>query len=68
MISVKDQRVNILGFAYHMMGDPKNLSRIYLKNGVLILLVYLNFSHLQSTLHLMKYTYQDIFSLLITVF
>ena len=37
---------------------PKNL---FIKNCVFIL-TCLNFSHLQSTLHLMQYTYQDVFS------
>ena len=33
-----------------------------------IILTCLNFIHLQSTVHLIQYTYQDIFSLLKTVF
>ena len=39
---------------------------IYKKCG--FILPYLNFSHLQSNLHLMQYTYWDFFPLLQTVF
>ena len=42
-----------------MWGPPKN--NLFIKNCVFILTCW-NFSHLQSTLHLMQYTYQDIFS------
>ena len=42
-------------------GGPKNPEFIYLKNYVFIL-TCLNFSHLQSTLHLMQYTSRDVFS------
>ena len=41
--------------------DPPKPGFIYLKNCIFIL-TCLSFSHLQSTLHLMEYTYQDIFS------
>ena len=44
----------------NMRGDPKKPEFIY-KNCVFIL-TCLNFSHLQSALHLMHYTYRDIFS------
>ena len=40
--------------------NPKSLEFIY-KNCVFIL-PYLNISHLQNTLHLIQYNYQDIFS------
>ena len=49
-----------------MRGDQKNLN-LFIKNCVFIL-TCLNFSHIQSTLHLMEYTYQDFFPLLKTVF
>ena len=39
-----------------MRGDPKKLN-LFIKNCVFIL-TYLNFCHLQSTLHLTQYTYQ----------
>ena len=38
--------------------------RIYLLKNCVFILTCLNFSHLQSTLHLMQYTYRDIFPLL----
>ena len=44
-----------------MRGNPKNPEFIY-KN-CLFILICLNFSHLQSTLHLMQCTYWDIFSI-----
>ena len=44
----------------NIRGDPKKLEFIY-KNYVFIL-TCLNFSHLQSTLHLMQYSYQDVVS------
>ena len=40
-------------------GKPKKL-RIYLLKNYVCVLTCLNFSHLQSTLHLMQYTYQDV--------
>ena len=40
-------------------GNPKT-QNLFIKNCVFILTL-LNFSHLQSTLHLMQYTYQDFF-------
>ena len=43
-----------------MRGNPQNLEFIY--KHCIFILTCLNFSHLQSTLHLMQYTYQDIFS------
>ena len=47
-----------------MRGDPKNL---FIKSCAFIL-TFLNISHLQSTLYLVQYTYQDVFPLLRTVF
>ena len=50
----------------YIQGGPKNLEFIYNNVGIL---TCLNFSHLQSTVHLMQYTYQDVFFLLLkTVF
>ena len=48
---------------YHvtvMRGDPQNWN-LFIKNCVFIL-THLNFSHLQSTLHVMQYIYRDFFS------
>ena len=43
-------------------GDPpQNTKKLFIKNSVFIP-TSLNFSHLQSTLHLKQYTYWDIFS------
>ena len=48
-------------------GGPKKPPwDLFIKNCVFIL-TCLNFSHLQSALHLMQYTYQDAFPLLKTV-
>ena len=44
---------------YIYEGNPPKWN-LFIKNGVFILTI-LNFSHLQSTLYLMQYTYQDIF-------
>ena len=41
------------------MGDPQN-QNLLIKNCVFIF-ICLNFSHLQSTLHLMQHTYWDFF-------
>ena len=49
-----------------MRGDPPKWN-LFIKNCLFILRCS-NFSHLQCTLHLMQYTYQDIFPLLKTVF
>ena len=59
----------ILGFLrlYYEEGCPSKQKNLYMKNCVIIL-TCLDFSHLQSTLHLIQYTYQDIFPLLKTVF
>ena len=46
-------------------GHPQNQNS-FIKNCVFIL-TYLNFSHLQSILYLMQYTYQDFFPLFKTV-
>ena len=43
-----------------MREEPQNPWNLFIKNCVFIL-TCLNFSHLQSTLHLMQYTYQGIF-------
>ena len=51
---------------YIYIGGTHKTEFIY-KNCVFIH-TCLNFSHLHSTLHLIQYTYQDIFSLLKTVF
>ena len=48
-------------------GTHEKHLNFFIKNCVFIL-TCLNFSHLQSPLHLMQYTYQDLFSLLKTVF
>ena len=48
-------------------GGPKKPQNLFLKSCVFIL-TCLNFSHLQSTLYLMQYTYQDLFPQLKTVF
>ena len=48
------------------MGNPPKLEFIHKK--LLFILRCLNFNHLQSTLHLMQYTYLDVFSLLQPVF
>ena len=40
---------------------PKNTQNLFIKNCVFIL-TCLIFSHVQTTLHLMQYTYQDVFS------
>ena len=46
----------------HMSSAPPQKKRnLFIKNCVFIL-TCLNFSHLRSTLHLMQYTYGDIFS------
>ena len=42
-----------------MGGSTKDLDFIY--KICMFILIYLNFSHLQNTLHLMHYTYQDFF-------
>ena len=42
------------------VGDPPKPEFIY--KYCVFILTCLNFSHLQSTLHLMQYTYQDVFS------
>ena len=47
-------------------GRPPKTWHLFIKYCVFIL-TCLNFSHLQSTLHLMQYTYRDIFPLLKTV-
>ena len=44
---------------YVYKGGPQTL-HLFIKNSVCIL-THLNFSHLQSTLHFMRYTYRDIF-------
>ena len=49
----------------HMRSDPQKTEFIYKK---LCILTCLNFSHLQSTLHLMQSTYGDVFPLFTTVF
>ena len=43
-----------------MREEPPPHRDLFIKNGVFIL-TRLNFSHLQSTLHLMQYAYRDIF-------
>ena len=48
-----------------MRGTPQK--NLFIKN-IVFIPTCLNFSHLQSTLHLMRYTYQDLFPLLKTVF
>ena len=49
-----------MGYAcMHMWGGTQK-QNLFIKNCVFIL-TYLNFSNLQSTLHLMQYTYQDVF-------
>ena len=47
-------------YSTNITGDPKNWN-LFIKNCVFIL-TCLNFSHLQSALHLMQYTYPDVFS------
>ena len=47
---------------YYTNGDAPQNGICLFKNGVFILTCF-NFSHLQNTLHLMQYTYQDIFSM-----
>ena len=49
-----------------MRRDPETLE--LLNEKLCIILTCLNFSHPQSTLHLMQYTYQDIFSTAQTAF
>ena len=50
-------------FSGSMRGNPlKKAQNLFIKNCVFILTCS-NFSHLQSTLHLMQYTYWDIFSI-----
>ena len=51
----------------YLLGETPKTWNLFIKNCVFIL-TYLNFSHLQTTLHLMKYTYLDFFPLLKTVF
>ena len=53
-------------FSVCMRRDPQNI--IYLLKNCVFILTCLNFSHLQSTLHLMQYTAERFFSLLKTVF
>ena len=48
-------------YIYIYDGGPKKHWNLFIKNCVFIL-ACLNFSPLQSTLHLMQYTYQDVFS------
>ena len=48
-------------------GLPKKIQNLFSKN-CLFIVTCLNVSHLPSTLHLMQYTYQDIFPLLKIVF
>ena len=48
-------------------GGPQK-PRIYLLKNCVFILTRLNFSHLQSSLHLMQYTYRDVFLLLKTAF
>ena len=49
-----------------MRRDQNKTWSLLIKNCVFIL-TCLNFNHLQSTLHLMKYSYRDFFALLKTV-
>ena len=43
----------------NMRGDPPKSQNLFTK--IVFIPTCLNFSHFQSTLHLMQYTYQDIF-------
>ena len=51
---------------WDIYGTPKS-QNLFIKKCILIL-ICLNFSHLQTTLHLMQYTYWDFFPLLKIVF
>ena len=44
-----------------MREDPQNPQNVFIKDCVFVV-TCLNFSHPQSTLHLMQYIYRDIFS------
>ena len=60
VISMEEYIFKRIQMPLSMRGDQKNCNLV-LKNCAFTLMC-LNFSHLQSTLHLMKYTYQDVFS------
>ena len=47
-------------------GEPPKTQNLFITNCVFIL-THLNFSHSQSMLHLMQYTYEDLFAVLKTV-
>ena len=51
----------ILGLVNSYKGEPEN-QNLFIKNYRVFTLTCLHFSHRRSTLHLMQYTYQDIFS------
>ena len=48
-------------------GEPQKIQNLFITMCVFILTCF-NFSCLQSSLHLMQYTYRDFFPLLKTVF
>ena len=50
-----------------MYGGTQKHQNVFIKNCVFILKC-LNFSHLQSTLHLIQYTYWDVFSIVLNSF
>ena len=58
--------IYLLVYLFVQGADPPK-QNVFIKNCVFIL-TCLNFSHLQSTLYLMQYTYRDVFSTLRTVF
>ena len=58
-----EKKYNIYICLYILSIYKQNL---FIKN-CLFILTCLNVSHLQSTLHLMQYTYQDLFPLLKTI-
>ena len=59
--ALKNTQTNEFKTVLTYKGVPPKTQNLFIKTCVFIL-TCLNFSHLQSTLHLMQYTYGDIFS------